>query len=377
MHTIRIFLVSIFITLLPIDVAVNAASFDCGKAVTQTEKAICADPTLSDLDLKLSGIYMYASQVSINSTGSNEFKASQVSWLQKRNLCQANTKCLVNAYETRITELAEYDLDNLFSLALSQKQLCKTKAEEGWDTGVTRQMLNATTAYNDCLEDIITNILLTTTSTNADNIKSDLSKLRAGSNGLIYTIYSNKKTCSPFCGTMYRLYPEDHYSTSMETILNLLIEENETFLINDEMNTQSYEIPSATDIITNLPVCLFRSSFGPKCPIDFESRRSFRVFSNADILKMDLNEDEAYIETGGWFYSVSNIEAVQNGFKFTFTDDAKHGTYLVAMDFFVARDVIEDAWKITGEKLQYISGADQSKVDKLVKFKEPIPLEGL
>ena len=119
----------------------------------------------------------------------------------------------------------------------------------------------------------------------------------------------------------------------METILNLLVQENETFLINDEVNTQSYEIPSATDIITNLPVCLFRSSFGPKCPTDFESRLSFRVFSNADILKMDLNEDEAYIETEGWFYSISNIEALQNGFKFTFTDDAKHGTYLVAMDF--------------------------------------------
>ena len=52
---IKVFLISIFITLLPIN-ALNAASFDCSKAVSQTEKAICADPTLSDLDLNLSGI---------------------------------------------------------------------------------------------------------------------------------------------------------------------------------------------------------------------------------------------------------------------------------------------------------------------------------
>ena len=161
------------------------------------EKVICADPTLSDLDLKLSGIYMYASQVSINSTGPMNFKASYKLASEKKFM-SADIKYLVNGYQTRITELAEYDLDNLFSLALSQKQLCKTKAEEGWDTGVTRQMLNSTIAYNDCLEEIITKILVKTTETNAGKIKADLNKLRMGANGLIYQFTATRKLARHF-----------------------------------------------------------------------------------------------------------------------------------------------------------------------------------
>ena len=83
---------------------------------------------------------------------------------------------------------------------------------------------------------------------------------------------------------------------------------------------------------------------------------------------MDFSDQEAAIETDDWFYSISGIEADQKGFKFTFTDDAKVGTYLVAEDFFVEWDKDTNGWEIIGHELTYISGADQSSVGKFTEF---------
>ena len=42
---------------------VQAASFDCNKATTETEIAICADPELSALDDRLSRLYVRGRQI--------------------------------------------------------------------------------------------------------------------------------------------------------------------------------------------------------------------------------------------------------------------------------------------------------------------------
>ena len=41
----------------------KAASFDCNKATTETEIAICADPELSALDDRLSRLYVRGRQI--------------------------------------------------------------------------------------------------------------------------------------------------------------------------------------------------------------------------------------------------------------------------------------------------------------------------
>ena len=44
----------------------QAASFDCDKAATETEKAICSDPELSALDESLSFVYSTLSEITEN-----------------------------------------------------------------------------------------------------------------------------------------------------------------------------------------------------------------------------------------------------------------------------------------------------------------------
>ena len=79
-----------------------AASFDCAKAKTQIELAICANEALSDLDSRLMHAYQNALA---RSDDQNAIKSDQRLWLKVvRNKC-LNSECLVNAYRTRIEEL--------------------------------------------------------------------------------------------------------------------------------------------------------------------------------------------------------------------------------------------------------------------------------
>lgn len=122
---IRVFLVSIFIALLPINVAVNAASFDCGKANTATEKAICADSQLSKLDEVLAELYFIKRSINYSSdelstmadtSSFPEFlrsntRAQQVEWIEGiQEKCYGVTNCLVDAYLNRIKDFFHVDI---------------------------------------------------------------------------------------------------------------------------------------------------------------------------------------------------------------------------------------------------------------------------
>ena len=94
-------LVMFFALLLPLSFA-NAASFDCAKATTLVEKAICGDPQLSARDDALMTAYQHAL---VEATDANRLKAEQRAWLKNvRNKCQDVT-CLFNAYDQRIAAL--------------------------------------------------------------------------------------------------------------------------------------------------------------------------------------------------------------------------------------------------------------------------------
>jgi len=71
-------------------------SFDCAKASTPTENAICSDAELAKLDNTLNREYSKASSVC---------KQGQKEWVNNRNACSSNIQCLKNSYILRIQVL--------------------------------------------------------------------------------------------------------------------------------------------------------------------------------------------------------------------------------------------------------------------------------
>jgi uncharacterized protein len=78
---------------------VHAASFDCSKASTLIENAICTNPELSRQDELLARAY----QAALKQDPS--VKADQIAWLKERNRC-IDERCLIRAYDRRIAELS-------------------------------------------------------------------------------------------------------------------------------------------------------------------------------------------------------------------------------------------------------------------------------
>jgi uncharacterized protein/uncharacterized MnhB-related membrane protein len=83
-------------------IAAFAASFDCTKATTPTEKTVCTNPELSSLDEQLAKSYRNVLAVTADQS---QLRQAQRTWLtQVLNRCE-DTKCLANAYQNRITTL--------------------------------------------------------------------------------------------------------------------------------------------------------------------------------------------------------------------------------------------------------------------------------
>jgi uncharacterized protein len=78
-----------------------AASFDCNKASSQIEKAICGDEGLSSIDEQLGQAYR---QVLEASSDKNAIKSDHREWLNKRNQV-TNPAELMAIYQERIEEL--------------------------------------------------------------------------------------------------------------------------------------------------------------------------------------------------------------------------------------------------------------------------------
>ena len=83
----------------------QSVSFDCVKAQSTVEHAICDNHTLSKLDDELSDLYSKAQDIDEN----NELLLNeQVGWIvHDRNICK-DTACLEHAYKDRINVLSQY-----------------------------------------------------------------------------------------------------------------------------------------------------------------------------------------------------------------------------------------------------------------------------
>ena len=79
----------------------QAATFNCDKASTFAEKAICSDSRLTVMDDELGRLYKDALAASPDSAA---LKAEQKAWLASRDRCK-DLNCITQAYEDRIAAL--------------------------------------------------------------------------------------------------------------------------------------------------------------------------------------------------------------------------------------------------------------------------------
>ena len=88
------------------------ASFDCGKASTRAEKAVCASPALAAKDVTLAAYFKLLLRLKPSAAGmayrefDDTLRNDQRQWLQHdRDACQADVACLDHVYDQRIEAL--------------------------------------------------------------------------------------------------------------------------------------------------------------------------------------------------------------------------------------------------------------------------------
>ncbi len=81
------------------------ASFPCNKASTKTERAICSNSDLRELDSRMANLYWNRKNALSEGMAWRELQDSQRDWLQNRNACGSNISCLKGSYYQRLNEL--------------------------------------------------------------------------------------------------------------------------------------------------------------------------------------------------------------------------------------------------------------------------------
>jgi uncharacterized protein len=86
----------------------QAASFDCDKAAAPDEKAICADRSLNDQDVRMA-VYLEVLGALQLMGANGAMRDDQREWLQRRRNCGTARQCLAALYKDRIEKLqADY-----------------------------------------------------------------------------------------------------------------------------------------------------------------------------------------------------------------------------------------------------------------------------
>ena len=87
----------------PIMGGVTTPSFDCRRAATPSERAICSTPELAQLDRDLSAAY-----AALRGRGDRLLIASQRAWWQQREACGNRVPCLLQKMTERLAELRQW-----------------------------------------------------------------------------------------------------------------------------------------------------------------------------------------------------------------------------------------------------------------------------
>lgn len=83
----------------------DGPSYACYGRLTDTERAICSDPHLSQLDRVMARLYYVERDLSSRER-QRHLKRDQRIWLDWRDTCGADRGCLQRRYEQRILDLA-------------------------------------------------------------------------------------------------------------------------------------------------------------------------------------------------------------------------------------------------------------------------------
>ncbi|MFC3615548.1 MliC family protein [Lutimaribacter marinistellae] len=103
---------AVFLTLIASPAVAADPSFDCSKAESGAEKAICASDALAELDLEVTRLYKLAvATPDMGDDRLNELKAMQRGWIKGRDECWKSDlgleTCVANEYGFRIMDLRQ------------------------------------------------------------------------------------------------------------------------------------------------------------------------------------------------------------------------------------------------------------------------------
>ncbi len=90
---------------LAISSSAEAASFDCTKAKTADEIAICQTQILSDLDTQMATLYGVRMQIPMLMGAKGAAQDEQRAFLTERGACGSDVACIQQAYLNRIAVL--------------------------------------------------------------------------------------------------------------------------------------------------------------------------------------------------------------------------------------------------------------------------------
>lgn len=76
-------------------------SYDCAKATTPTEYAICSSKDLWAMDLAMANLFFFYRR-NTNTRVSNDFLNTQRAWLKRRDACGSDIRCVLERYSSRL-----------------------------------------------------------------------------------------------------------------------------------------------------------------------------------------------------------------------------------------------------------------------------------
>ena len=82
----------------------SAASFDCTKAATADERAVCADRALNDEDVEMAVLYSQLKPL-LGMGARGDLDDEQIAWVKRRASCGDDRACLSKAYQDRFRQL--------------------------------------------------------------------------------------------------------------------------------------------------------------------------------------------------------------------------------------------------------------------------------
>ena len=101
---------AIAVAIIALSGGAEAASFNCAKAKTPDEKAICANRSLSELDVKMAALFGVRMKLPMLMGSRGAAQDEQREFLANRGTCGADAACIGASYQQRIDEInAEID----------------------------------------------------------------------------------------------------------------------------------------------------------------------------------------------------------------------------------------------------------------------------